>query len=333
MNFAIGDSSKTFDVLISRTAYLGGPAFVKLSNPTGIWQLGSPNQSDLSIATSDLFGTQINPIDDTTNFVCQHYHDFLQRQPDSSGWTYWEQQITQCGTNAQCIHNKRVDVSNAFYYELEYQQTGSYVFRLYRAAFGNTQPFPNPDTSNPTEAAKLPNYSVCSDDRARVVGGSNLAQSQLDLANLFVGRTKFTQKYPTSLDGPAFVDAVLATIRNDLGVDLATQRAALITLYNSGGRGAVMYRLADDNWLTNPINNRSLIDAEYNRAFVTTQYYGYLRRDPDIGGQLFWLGQVNSAPLRDVPKQHAMVCSFITSAEYQNRFSSYVTHTNAECPQ
>jgi hypothetical protein len=50
-------------------------------------------------------------------------------------------------------------------------------------------------------------------------------------------------------------------------------------------------------------------------------------------GFLFWLGQVNGAPLRDVPKQHAMVCSFIISAEYQERFGSIVTHTNNECPQ
>jgi hypothetical protein len=112
---------------------------------------------------------------------------------------------------------------------------------------------------------------------------------------------------------------------------VTSQRTALISLFNSGGRGAVIYRLADDNLQTNPINNRAFIDAEYNRAFVATQYFGYLRRDADIGGFLFWLGQVSSAPLRDVPKQHAMVCSFITSDEYQLRFSSVVTHTNAEC--
>ena len=94
-----------------------------------------------------------------------------------------------------------------------------------------------------------------------------------------------------------------------------------------------MYRLADDNTQTNPINNRPLIDAEYNRAFVTTQYFGYLRRNPDIAGIIFWLGQVNGAPLRDLAKQNAMVCSFITSAEYQFRFSPVAPHSNTECPQ
>jgi hypothetical protein len=56
-----------------------------------------------------------------------------------------------------------------------------------------------------------------------------------------------------------------------------------------------------------------------------------LRRDADIGGFLFWLGQVNDAPLRDVSRQHAMVCAFITAAEYQQRFSAVVTHSNGEC--
>jgi hypothetical protein len=126
---------------------------------------------------------------------------------------------------------------------------------------------------------------------------------------------------------------VLATIANDSGADLRSQRNALITLFNSGGRGAVLYRLADDNLQSNPINNRAFIDVEYNRAFVATQYSGYLQRDSDMGGFLFWLGQVNNGPLRDGSKQHAMVCSFITSAEYQLRFGPVVTHSNGECPQ
>src|SRR5262249_20066919 len=139
-------------------------------------------------------------------------------------------------------------------------------------------------------------------------------------------------KYPASLaTAEQFVDAVLGTIQTDLGVNLQSERNRLISLYNSAGRGAVIYRLADDNVQTNPINNRPLIDAEYNRAFVYTQYAGYLRRNSDVAGFVFWLGQVNSGPLRDITKQHAMVCSFLTSAEYQLRFGSTATHSNTEC--
>ena len=40
---------------------------------------------------------------------------------------------------------------------------------------------------------------------------------------------------------------MLATIRNDIGVDLNSQRTALINEFNSGGRGQVLYRLANDD--------------------------------------------------------------------------------------
>ncbi len=273
-----------------------------------------------------------NSIDDPRFFVRQHYLDFLEREPDQAGWDYWISQITQCGGDATCIHNKRIDVSNAFFFELEYQQTAAYVFRLYRAAYGNNQPFPNPDNSNPTEANKLPSYAAFAGDRARLVGSSNLASDQLALANLFVQRAEFLTKYPAGLTLDQFVDAVLTTIQAADGADLTSQRSALIAL---GSRGAVMYRLGNDDLAggNGGINNRAFIDAEYNRAFVASQYFGYLRRDADIGGFLFWLGQVGRCPIRNIGAQHAMVCSFITSVEYQQRFSPVVTHTNGECPQ
>ena len=97
-----------------------------------------------------------------------------------------------------------------------------------------------------------------------MIGSANLAQDQLALANLSVSRPEFTGKYAANLSGAQFIAAVLANIQAASGVDLSGQTAALTTLFNSGGRGAVLYRLADDNVATNPINNRPLIDAEYN---------------------------------------------------------------------
>ena len=93
-----------------------------------------------------------------------------------------------------------------------------------------------------------------------------------------------------------------------------------------------MYRLADDNAGGNPINNRAFVDAEYSRSFVLTQYFGYLRRDPDMPGLNFWLAIVNRFPLRSATGQNAMVCAFITSGEYQTRFSLITPRTDAECP-
>jgi len=340
LQFGPGESLKSFTILISDDNLVEGfeSLTLVLSNPVGAifntsFMEGPPPTTLVEIRDNDFGPPASNPLDDAQFFVRQHYSDFLNRIPDPGGFAFWQGQITQCGNDQVCLRNKRIDVSNAFFYELEYQQTGSYVYRLYRAAFGNNQPFPNPipDPLHPGEEKKLLSYQAFAQDRARVVGGSNLAQAQLDLANLFVQRSEFVSKYPAILDGPGFVDALLLTINNDLGADLSSQRSALISLHNSAGRGAVIYRIADDNAQTNPINNRAFIDSEYNRAFVATQYFGYLRRDPDMAGFLFWLAQVSSAPLRDISKQHAMVCSFITSAEYQFRFSSLAPHSNSEC--
>jgi hypothetical protein len=340
VRFAVGETSKTFRILVSEDAYVeGNESFnLILSNPTG-GGLGTPAAATLTITDDDTVNPPIvNPIDDTDVFVRQHYHDFLAREGDSAGVAFWTSTITQCGANQSCINNKRIDVSNAFSFEAEFQQTGAFVYRVYRESFGNNQPFPNPnpDPAHPNDEKKVPLYGPFMRDRARVRGGAQLAQLQLDLATAFVQRAEFLTKYPLSLDGPAFVDAVLATLTGDLGVNLTAQRLALIGQYNqaantSAGRANVIYRLADDNVLTNPIDNRAFIDVEYNRTFVFTAYAGYLRRDADMPGFLFWLGQVNSAPLRDIAKQHAMVCAFITAAEYQRRFSSLVTHNNGEC--
>jgi Tol biopolymer transport system component len=332
--FASGVASRTFRVLLTDNQLAEGDQSLSLllSNPIGSG-LSGPGRADLTISDNDTTLATTNSLDDARYFVTQHYYDFLSRVPDQSGLDFWISQITQCGTDVTCLRTQRITVSNAFFYEQEYQQTGSYVVRLYRAAYGNNQPISNTDANPqfPNENKKLVNYSAFSTDRARVRGGPSLAQTQLELANAFVLRSQFLAKYPSNLDGPAYVDALLATIANDLGVDLSSQRTALIDLFNQGGRGAVLYRLADDNTVTNPINNRALVDAEYNRAFVLTQYFGYLRRNPDIGGFVFWLGQVNSAPLRALEKQRAMVCSFITSLEYQQRFSPVATHNNTEC--
>src|SRR4030095_10781143 len=70
--------------------------------------------------------------------------------------------------------------------------------------------------------------------------------------------------------------------------------------------------------------------SQYNPAFVLMQYFGYLRRDQDPAGYAFWLDVVNS---REPNNYRAMVCAFITSSEYQLRFGTVATRSNADCGQ
>jgi uncharacterized protein (TIGR03118 family) len=59
---------------------------------------------------------------------------------------------------------------------------------------------------------------------------------------------------------------------------------------------------------------------ELTRAFVTMEYFGYLRRDPDTGGFNFWFDKLSSFQGNFIDAE--MVRAFIESSEYRQRFGS-----------
>jgi hypothetical protein len=122
VSFATGETSKTFSVLISKDSYLEGNETINLalSSPTGGGTLAAQSSATLTINDNSSVPVGSQPMDDAATFVGQTYHDFLARQADQNGLDYWAGQITQCGANQTCINSRRVDVSNAFFVELEY---------------------------------------------------------------------------------------------------------------------------------------------------------------------------------------------------------------------
>jgi hypothetical protein len=310
LNFAPGESSQHFNVLITDNAYVDGSRTLNLvlRNSKNAPAL-NPSTATLTITDNDTAAPTANPIDDAQLFVRQQYADFLNRSPDDGGLAYWSNQISLCGSDPLCIHQRRVGVADAFFFEDEFQKTGAYLYRLSKTGLG-----------------QRPSFTRFMADRGLVVAGSQLEASKTAYALAFVQREAFLQLYPRSQSAAQFVTALLTSIEQHSGVNLTTQRSALQSLYDGtdNGRAAILRQVAD---------NQAVIEAEYNPSFVLMEYFGYLRRDPDEGGYGFWLGQVKKFPLRDVGIQHAMACSFITSAEYQTRFSSVVTHTNRECQQ
>jgi hypothetical protein len=64
--------------------------------------------------------------------------------------------------------------------------------------------------------------------------------------------------------------------------------------------------------------NAAFATAEFSRAFVAMEYFGYLRRDPDTAGYNFWLNKLNS--FGDDFIKAEMVKAFIESSEYRQRF-------------
>lgn len=59
---------------------------------------------------------------------------------------------------------------------------------------------------------------------------------------------------------------------------------------------------------------------EFNSAFVLMEYFGYLRRDPDVAGFTFWLNKLNA--FNGDFRAAEMVKAFIASSEYRQRFGA-----------
>ncbi len=247
---------------------------------------------------------KFNPIDEASYFVRENYLDFLTRNPDTPGLNFWTDRLVSCGVNTTCISSRRIDVSAAFFFAQEFQNRDFFVYRVRKASFG-----------------QLPTVTQFTQDRSLIATGS--AADMRSFTEAFVQNGEFLGVYPVTLNGSDYIDKLIATVLTGSGVDLTSkkpdlQNEYLMELSQTSSRARVLRRL---------VGYTEFVNAEFNRAFVATEYYGYLRRTPDTGGFNFWLGLLNANP----GNFRSMVCSFITSDEYQKRFGLFVTRSNAEC--
>ena len=261
-----------------------------------------------AVFTADGTGDNANPLDTPEYFVRQQYVDLLKREPDEAGFNYWSDQILQCGDDAACTRTRWIEVAAAFFVEREFQQTGAYIYDVYQAALG-----------------RQPVFGEYSTDRGQVADGKNLEASKTAFAESFVQREEFVQRYQANTTAESFVAALLLSVQSS-GLDLSSRRDSLMASYNSGdslvqSRALVVRAIADD---------ATFRQVQYNSAFVLTEYFSYLRRNPDQGGYDFW---VNVLSNNEPGNYRGLVCAFVTSSEYQRRFSSIVTRSNGECGQ
>lgn len=216
VTFNPGDTSKTMRILIVNDNFAEGvtPETIDLalSNPTGTGVgMGSPTYATVKIADNDAVAPTTNPIDDAQFFVRQNYLDFLNREPDLGGFNFWTNQITSCGSDANCIAVKRINVSAAFFLSIEFQNTGLLAYLSHRAAFG----------SNAVGGSPVPVlYGQFEKDiqalQKDFVFGAVGADAQLEankvaFFNEFVTRPQFVDKYPASLTNAQYVDNLLAS--------------------------------------------------------------------------------------------------------------------------
>jgi hypothetical protein len=128
--------------------------------------------------------------------------------------------------------------------------------------------------------------------------------------NEFVARPEFLVKYPSSLTNQQYVDNLLTT------ATLPTTGTFRDSLFNglSGGsltRATVLRTIAESS---------TIQTRELNAGFVTMEYFGYLRRDPDTSGFNFWLTKLNAFNGNFI--QAEMVKAFIESSEDRQRFGA-----------
>lgn len=329
--FQTGFSQVSVTVPINRDSYNEGPETftVQFSNP----QFGAAGGAFVgptaaTITINDSTPPAPNAIDDPTTFVRQHYLDFLNREPDQDGLDFWVSNFTQCNGDPQCLADQRINVSAAFFLSIEFQDTGYFVERLYKTAYGDAtrdSTFPSAHTLS-VPIVRLNEFLPDAQEVGRgvVVGQGSWQQQLADNKKFFtlgfVQRSRFTNLYGSLSNGP-YVDRLNSNAGNPLST---SERQSLVDDLNTGAKtqAQVLQAIAE---------HPNLVTSEFNRAFVLMQFFGYLRRNPDdpqdhdYTGYDFWLTKLNSFTVPgDDPLVRAqkadMVKAFITSTEYRQRF-------------
>jgi hypothetical protein len=241
-----------------------------------------------------------NVIDSPGYFVRQHYLDFLGREPDESGFNFWTDQLTSCGSDSGCAERRTINVSAAYFLSIEFQQTAGLVDGLYRASYGR----------RPTFTEFMPDTAVVA--RNVIVGQANWAQTLEENKRAFIDawlqRAEFQSAF-AGLTNAAYVDALIS----HTGVSFSqSERDSLVNGLTSGTstRAEVLRQI---------VENERFVASKRNERFVMMQYFGYLRREPDADGFAFWLNKLNQ--FNGNFEQAEMVKAFLVSGEYRRRFA------------
>jgi subtilisin family serine protease len=322
VQFAAGETSKSILIPIVDDSYVEGPETftVSLSNGLGT-SLGAQITATVTINDNDS-AAGANPLDGTAFFVRQHYLDFLSREPDPFGLAFWINNIDGCSPQPGCTEIQHINTSAAFFLSTEFQGTGYLVERIYRVAYG---PGSGTSTLGGTHTLSVPiiRFNEFLPDTQEIAQGVVVGQTGWEtviennkqaFTAEFVQRPRFISAFPTSMTPAQFVDALNTNAGNALS---PTERDQLVNdlTTNAKTRAQVLRAVAEDP---------ALNSAEFNRAFVLIQYFGYLRRNPndpqdsDYTGYDFWLTKLNLFSGNYVAAE--MVKAFIVSTEYRNRF-------------
>ncbi|HWS90720.1 MAG TPA: M64 family metallopeptidase [Pyrinomonadaceae bacterium] len=259
----------------------------------------------------------VNPIDGSEFFVTQHYRDFLNREPDAEGLQFWVGGIESCGADLQCREVKRIDTSAAFFLSIEFQETGFFVYKTHKAAFGNLADKPVPVRRDrfTAETRAIGSGVIVNVGNWREQLEANKSAYVLAV----VQRPEFLTAFPDTLTAAQFVGRLFT---NANVTPAAGEIDAAVAAFGSGGASG---RAAA---LRSVVESTTLHRAESNRAFVLMQYFGYLQRNPDdapeqglnFDGYNHWLSKLEE--FGGDYRRAEMVKAFLSSTEYRARFGT-----------
>ncbi|HJR06043.1 MAG TPA: DUF4214 domain-containing protein [Pyrinomonadaceae bacterium] len=292
LRFRIGQASQTIGITTIDDALVEGDETLNLvlTNATGA-SLGEQHTVPVVITDNDTSAAAPNPIDDAQFFIRLHYLDFLGREPDREGLFAWLDVWTRCSNIFNDVKCDRVTISSSFFRSREFYEKGYYIYRFYRVGLG-----------------RRPTYAEFVRDLASLSAqtSAELDARKVDFNVAWMRRADFSTIPDTFLTEP-YLDHLLKNI----GVTLtgAVTRETLLADLRAG-------RLTRATVLRAIVEHPNVEHAEYNGAFVTMQYFGYLKRDADTGGFNNWLNYLNANPT----DYRTMVRGFVTSIEYRARF-------------
>ncbi|HEV8428214.1 MAG TPA: hypothetical protein VGQ41_09970 [Pyrinomonadaceae bacterium] len=251
-------------------------------------------------------------------FIAQQYIDFLRRFPEPAGLQFYLNILNGCQpTDIECIKYTRGALSANFFRSPEFQRKGSYVMYLYMVSLGQ-RPATVAELSD-TSKIDRPHYAEFMADLATISVPDDdpvlTEQKKVQLTDAWMQRPEIKAKYD-ALSNSAFVQALVDTA----GVTIPNQ-AQLVADLN----GATKTRA---QVLRNIAESTQVNEKFYKQAFVTMEYFGYLRRDPEIcvgspnPSQCGYIFHNERFKLTADPDflENTIVRGFIESPEYIGRF-------------
>ncbi|HEV8590081.1 MAG TPA: DUF4214 domain-containing protein [Pyrinomonadaceae bacterium] len=216
------------------------------------------------------------PLDDARFFVRQQFLDLTGIEPPEPQLQPWIEKAHQCTPANSC---DRGQIAQSIFRATGFAEDGSFIYCVYQVALG-----------------RAPRYTEFVADLEAFRAGE---KNKLTFVNGFAKRDDFANGYSTLP-----VDAYLNKLVENSGAKISNEVRQ--TLSGQDSRPRILLAVVDHPEVAGVLTNR---------AFVTLNYFGYLRRDPDESGYAGWLQL-----LERTGNFSRITSGFINSIEYRQRF-------------